>query len=219
MNDNNYTNSKNRNRASNTTGIKTIEVKDFTRPGEKDSAHGIRCAIKQAIRTGAGRVVFEPGRYLLDSTEFFKTEGMTHDKGSPANRNGKDVHIGVAGSEELCLFGTIDAEGNPATILAGKSDRAIHSFLPAVLWCENNSNLTVENIGFTREPVFASAGEVINVTENEISVKLLDGILDAEGQDAYCMNRFDRIGNLTGESVTYGGGPVHGGKEEEASTP
>ena len=185
---------------------KTIELKDFTRPGTKDSAHGIRCAIKEAIRIGAERVTFEPGTYLLGSTEFFQTEGMTHDHGSGTNRNGKDVHIPVSGSNNLCLCGAIDAEGNPATILAGKNDRAIHGFLPAILWCENNSNLTLKNIGFTREPVFASAGEVIHIAEDVVSIKLLDGIPDPEGQDAYCMNRFDRNGNLTGESVTYGGG-------------
>ncbi len=185
---------------------KAIEVKDFTKPGGKDSSRGIRLAIQEAIRTGAERVVFEPGKYVLDSTVFFKTEGMTHDKGSPANRKGKDVHIGITGSNGLCLCGKKDAAGGPATILAGKNDCTVHTFLPAIIWCENNRNLTIENIGFTREPVFASAGEVMHVSENEISVKLFDGIPEAEGQDAYCMNRFDRNGNLIGESVTYGGG-------------
>lgn len=103
MNENNFTNNKNQ--AENAAGEKSIAVKDFTRPGAKDSAHGIRGAIREAIRTGAGRVVFESGRYLLDTTAFFKTEGMTHDKGSPANRIGKDVHIDVSGSGQLCLSG------------------------------------------------------------------------------------------------------------------
>ena len=59
-----------------------IEVKDFTRPVEKNSTHGIRCAIEEAIRTATGRVLFEPGKYVSDSTVFFKTEGMTHDNAS-----------------------------------------------------------------------------------------------------------------------------------------
>ncbi len=183
-----------------------IYVKAFTRPGEADSARGIRLAIQEAIRTGSARLVFEPGRYVLDSSVFFKTAGMLHDHGSGANRNGKDVHIGVAGSTDLRLCGAVDAKGQPATLLVGKNDRTVHGLLPAILWCENNRNLTLENIGFTREPAFASAAEVVHVHDDAVSVKLLDGIPEAEGQEAYCMNRFDRGGNLTGESVTYGGG-------------
>lgn len=61
----------------------------------------------------------------------------------------------------LTLQGAVGEDGEPATVLVGYNDEAIHGYLPSILWCENNENLSLLNLAFTREREFASAGVVI----------------------------------------------------------
>jgi hypothetical protein len=185
---------------------KTIYVKDFTRPSERDNAEGIRQAIRTALEVEAERIVFEPGRYLLASIETVQTEGMVHDAGS-GNQESKECHIPISGSKRLTLQGAAGEDGDPATVLVGYNDGNNHSYLPAILWCENCDNLTLRNLAFTREPAFASAGIITDLTETSITVEVFEGNPCHDGMGTYCMNRLDPVtGALIGESVTYGGG-------------
>lgn len=185
---------------------KCIYVKDFTRPSEEDSAAGIREAIHTAIAAGAERVVFEPGRYKLMSVKLLQTEGMVHDAGS-GNQQAKECHMTINDSRGLILQGAVGEDGEPSTVLVGYNDGTIHGYLPSILWCENNENLSLRNLAFTREPAFASAGVVTARTETSITVEVFDGNPCYEGMGTYCMNRLDPVtGALIGESVTYGGG-------------
>lgn len=185
---------------------KSIYVKDFTRPSEEDSAAGIREAISKAIEVGAERVVFEPGRYRLVSVKLLQTEGMVHDAGS-GNQQSKECHLPINDARGLTLQGAVGEDGEPATVLVGFNDEAIHGYLPSILWCENNENLSLLNLAFTREPAYASAGEIIARTDTSITVKVFDGNPCHEGMGTYCMNRLDPVTRaLIEESVTYGGG-------------
>ncbi|MCM3746320.1 right-handed parallel beta-helix repeat-containing protein [Paenibacillus pasadenensis] len=180
-----------------------VYVKDFD---GSDDAERIRAAIRRAIETGAERVVFEPRRYLLQSTVTIETEGFAHDAGSP-DVGVKDCHLTVVRANKLTLEGAVDERGEPATTLVGFNDGEIHGYLPSILWCEDNESLTLRNLAFTREPEFASAGVVVRKDDSTIVVKVFEGNPCFDTMGAYCMNRFDPLtGSLIGESVTYGGG-------------
>ncbi|MDF2724439.1 MAG: hypothetical protein K0Q59_4114 [Paenibacillus sp.] len=184
----------------------TIYIRDYIQTSDVDSAVGLRKAIQTAIQTGAKRIVFEPGRYMLNSIERINTEGMVHDADSD-NELFKDCHLTVSGSAGLTLEGAVDEDGKPATVLVGCNDGVVHGYLPAILWCEDNERLTVRNIAFTREPAFASAGVVTALTESSVTVEVFEGNPCYEGMGTYCMNRLDPVtGALIGESVTYGRG-------------
>lgn len=181
----------------------TVRVKDF--PGRDDAA-SIRAAINQAIATGVGVVEFEPRRYTLKSSVIIRTGGFAHDEASP-DETAKECHIPIAGAHRLTLKGAADERGEPATILAGYNDLKLHSYLPAILWCEDCPELQVENLAFTREMEYASAGVVVDKDESRIVVDVFPGNPCYDGMGAYCMNRFNpQTGDLTGESVTYGNG-------------
>ncbi|NOU87480.1 hypothetical protein GC102_17055 [Paenibacillus sp. LMG 31460] len=140
------------------------------------------------------------------SVKLLETEGMVHDEGS-GNQQSKECHLPINASSGLTLQGAVGEDGEPATVLVGYNDEAIHSYLPSILWCEDNENLSLLNLAFTREPEFASAGVVIARTDTSITVKVFDGNPCYERMGTYCMNRLDSItGALIGESVTYGGG-------------
>jgi len=183
-----------------------IEVRDFTRPGDTDSAEGIRRAIMTAQKTGATEIIFEQGRYFLRSTVTHATEGMCHDAGSPHTIE-KECHIVIDGVADLCLSGAVDAQGHPATVLAGWNDQTNHRYLPAILWCEHCPGLSINNLAFTRDPAFGSCGRIVEVTEDSIAVEVYPDCPAWDGMGAYCANRFSPDGStLVGESLTYGNG-------------
>jgi hypothetical protein len=185
---------------------KIVYIKDFTTPSSPDSAEGIRAAIEKAIETTADAVVFEAGRYMLNSYISVKTDGIVHDAGSNCEAL-KDCHIFIKGAKRLSLIGEEAENGEPATVLVGYNDCINHSYLPAILWCEDCQGLALKNLAFTRAPEFASAGVVTEKTKDSITVKVFDGNPCYDGMGTYCMNRFNpENGALTGESVTYGGG-------------
>ncbi|SDT38142.1 Right handed beta helix region [Paenibacillaceae bacterium GAS479] len=181
----------------------SIYVRDFK---QGDDAERIRAAIQRALATGAERVVFEAGRYLLQSTVTIQTEGFAHDAGSP-DEGFKASHLVILRANKLTLQGAVDEFGEPATILVGYNDGQIHDYLPSILWCEDCTDLALRDIAFTREPEFASAGVVVHKDASRIVVEVFEGNPCSETMGAYCMNRFDPLtGSLVGESVTYGDG-------------
>jgi hypothetical protein len=184
-----------------------IEVDAFTRPGDPDSAPGIRAAVARALATGAGVLRFAAGRYLLRSADEHDAPGIIHDVDSLDQAPRKACHIHLRGAQGLVIEGARDAQGDPATVLAGHNDRANHGLLPAILWCEDSPGLTVRDLAFTRDPVYASAGLVIERSSATVVVEVLDGEPCWDGMGAYCMNRCDpATGALRGASVTFGRG-------------
>lgn len=185
-----------------------VEVQRFTRPGDPDSAVGIRLAIEKARETQAKVLRFEAGKYFLKSSVAFKTQGIVHDAGSKGVEPVKDCHLVIRSFlEGLTLQGEVNEAGEPATVFAGMNDLKNHGFLPAILWCEDNRFLKLQNIAFTRDPHFASAGRVIEKTDASVVVEVFEGEACRDDMGAYCMNRLDQgTGALTTESLSYGNG-------------
>ncbi len=181
-----------------------VFVKDFTSPGDADSAAGIREAIKYALKNEIHTIIFEAGKYTLKSFTRIDTEGMRHDIGCVDRELYKDCHIAVLNAENLSLIGQADEKGECKTILAGDNPGYGNVFLPAVLWCENCSHLSVKNIGFTRDPEFTSAGEVIKIDGSSVWIDVFEGNPCYDGMEVFCANRFTSERELLGESVTYG---------------
>lgn len=187
--------------------ISRVAVDDFTRPGDADSAPGIRAAIAHALRCGASEVRFAVGRYRLQSATEHYAPGAVHDAANLGDAPYKACHLHVQGARGLRLSGAVDADGHPATVLVGENDGLNHGLLPAILWCEDCPGLTVRDLAFTREPTYASAGVVVEHSADGITVEVFPGEPCWDGMGTYCMNRCDpRTGALRGASVTFGGG-------------
>lgn len=185
---------------------KSVFVRDFVVPSAEDCAEGIRAAIKKAIEIKADEVIFDSGRYMLKSFITVQTDGIVHDAGSNCEAL-KDCHIYIKGTRKLLLKGMAGEDGQPTTILVGLNDCVKHSYLPSILWCEDNEELTVSNLAFTRFPEFASAGVVTNKTDTSITVEVFDTNPCYDAMGTYCMNKINPVtGALSGESITYGGG-------------
>lgn len=184
-----------------------IDISDYTRPGDVDSSKGIRLALMEAKRTGVQRLQFEAGRYLLKSSITHPTGGIIHDANSQDTGRSVECHILIKDMPSLTLCGAVDDKERPSTTLMGWNHQANHDFLPAILWCEGSSGLTLQNLAFTREPAFASAGLVVEKTDNGLVVEVLPDCPSWDGMGAYCVNRFTDDGSrLLGESITYGQG-------------
>ncbi|MBC2595575.1 hypothetical protein H5P28_15010 [Ruficoccus amylovorans] len=187
--------------------LKALEIKHYTRPGDPDSAEGIRQALDDARQQGIRHLLFESGCYRLRSSIVHPTQGMVHDAGSSPDIAEKQCHILIDGIEGLTLQGAVTDDGQPATILAGWNDGQEHGLLPAVLWCEAAPRLTLKNLGFTREPAFTSAGEIIKTDATGFTVRVFEDCPEWAGMGVYCANRFSSDGQtLLGESITYGNG-------------
>ncbi|WP_269537146.1 hypothetical protein [Cerasicoccus fimbriatus] len=184
-----------------------IDISHYTRPGDVDSAPGIRQAVREAKETGITRIHFEAGRYILKSSIAHATGGIIHDAGSRDIEQKKDCHILLDDLPSFTLHGAVDQTGKPATTLVGWNDLKNDDFLPAILWCEHCPELRLQNLAFTREPAFTSAGLVTQKTNDAIIVEVLPGCPSWDNMGAYCVNRFtDNGAKLTGESITYGQG-------------
>lgn len=184
-----------------------INISDYTRPGDADSAQGIRLAIEKAKRTGINRIHFEAGRYYLKSCIAHSTGGIIHDADSRGIDACINCHILVNETSSLILSGAVDDAGRPSTVLVGWNDQINNDFLPAILWCERSPGLSFHNLAFTREPTFASAGLVVEKTSDSLFVEVLSDCPAWDGMGAYCVNRFTDDGDrLIGESITYGQG-------------
>ena len=185
---------------------KVIYVEDHIDAKGSDDAAGIRAAIHKAIEVNAEIVVFEPREYILRTSQTIQTEGFAHDAGS-SDETWKECHIPIRGAKRLTLQGSVDENGEPATVLVGFNDLQVNPYLPAILWCEDCDHLQVRNLAFTREPEFASAGIVVSNDGNQISVEVFQGNPCYDNMGTYCMNRLHPdTGALIGESVTYGAG-------------
>ncbi|MBC2602166.1 right-handed parallel beta-helix repeat-containing protein [Puniceicoccus vermicola] len=185
----------------------TVFIRDFTHPGDSDSAAGIRKAIQEAIRIGARRIQFEKGHYRLISHVEHETEGIVHDAGSRGTPPRKECHLLLQRIPNLTLSGIADAQGTPLTTLVGWNEEKNHPLLPAILWSEHCTNLRIENLAFTRAPTFTSAGEVIEGDDTGVTVRPFTGCPIWDGMGAYCANQFSPDGEtLLGESISYGNG-------------
>ncbi len=184
---------------------RVLFVDDFINSGT-NAVQAINKAIAHALETDNSVVSFGPGVYHLQDFVTIHTHSIAHDDGC-GDLDQKDCHIYLKGAKGLTLRGSVHPDGTPATILAGFNHQQPQTLLPSILWAEDCTGLTVENIGFARHPETSGAGVVTSVEDGKVTVKTFPGIYCPHGMGAYCMNRFDLKQNrLVGASITYGFG-------------
>ncbi|MBQ7039810.1 MAG: right-handed parallel beta-helix repeat-containing protein [Clostridia bacterium] len=183
----------------------TIYIKDYVSLPCEDATYGIAKAISDAKKHNAKRLEFEAGIYPLKSFSEFETDQTAHDAGAELKRT-KDVCILLNGLENITVCGKTDENGAPATVFEGYNHLKLHELLPSILWVDGGKNITIENFKFRRNPEFASAGEVIAVENNKVTIKIFEGNPCYDGMGTHCMNKFTPDGDLDGESLSYGPG-------------
>lgn len=167
-----------------------------------DQAAALRAAIAYAAAHGKARVLLEAGRYSLHS--FVVDDDEKH----PGWRM---RHLWLYGAQGLTLEGATDANGRPATVLAGCHAGENEQYLPAILWADRCAGLQLRNLAFTRDPAYSSAGIVVEKNEDYVVVDVFEGNPYKDGMACFCANRFDlQAKALLGESVTYGQGAEAG---------
>ena len=185
----------------------SVFVGDFVSTNSVDAVSGIRAAVKRAMAIGARKIVFEPGTYCLHTSSCL---GKTSKEDPIIGRKGweeRQCHLLIERFSGLTLQGAVDASGNPATELVGFNDGINNGLLPSILWIEDCQQLTLENLTFTRNPEYASAGEVVAVEGDTVQVEVFEGNPCYDGMGTYCLNRIDPCsGALLGNSVTFGEG-------------
>jgi hypothetical protein len=148
----------------------TVYVRDFGAvpdDGVQDT-QAIVNAIAHIKATGKHCLVFEAGRYDLDESGF------------------KLIDI-----DDLTLQGAVDAQGKPATRLVRNNDfLANNSSIPYMLETRNCNRLTLRNLLLDNDPQYATAGEVVSVTGDTVTVRVFESLPRVDG-GAYCMNAWD----------------------------
>lgn len=182
-----------------------IMVDDFVKD-RKDAAKGIQAAIIYAQEHQINEIIFEKGIYYLRDYEEIETNSIAHDDGCGDIKD-KDCHLILQDLEKITLKGFLAEDKSPGTILAGYNSRIQQTLLPSIIWATSCNNLTLKNIGFTREPETASAGIVRNVKNDTIEVEVFEGLPCYDNMSVYCMNRFNlEKKELLGASLTFGFG-------------
>ncbi|GLC82257.1 right-handed parallel beta-helix repeat-containing protein [Lacrimispora brassicae] len=185
--------------------IGCVMADDFIKD-KQYAAGGLRAAVNYAVETGCQYVKLGSGTYILDDYETIDTPSIAHDDGCGDIRS-KDCFLYLSGAAGLTIGGTCGADGEPATVLAGRHGTEAQILMPAVLWAEDCRDLKLEHIAVTRIPETASAGVVTGVSGDEVEIRTFEGFPCEDGMAAYCMNRFDiKERRLMGESLTFGFG-------------
>ncbi|MDY0290583.1 MAG: right-handed parallel beta-helix repeat-containing protein [Sphaerochaeta sp.] len=167
-----------------------IFVDDFVTE-RSDAAVGIRQAVRYALSLPEPSVLmFSAGSYSCVSSLTHPNSSIAHDDGCGKVEE-KECHILVSGGNHLTLRGSTNADGTPSTLLVGLNNGEVQTLMPSLIWTEGCSDLTLENLAFTRKPETSFAAEVHAIHGNEI---VLD--VDGTGQlpshlPLYCMNVLD----------------------------
>lgn len=184
---------------------KIVYVRDFIALPCDDCTDGIAKAILAAKKKKAYVIQFESGIYALKSYIEYETDQTAHDAGAEHKKT-KDVHILAKDLKNLIFSGAVDKDGNPTTVLEGFNNLQKHTLLPSILWVDGGDNITVQNFKFRRNPEFASAGQVVNIKEDIITLNVFENNPCYDNMPTFCMNRFSADGDLKGESLSYGDG-------------
>lgn len=172
-----------------------ISVRDFGAiPGDgKDDSKAIQAAIESAKSKGASKVVFEAGIY-----EF---KGLA---GWERNERKRLSYMQIKELTDLELSGTVDALGKPLTKFVKDND--LKECQPMIMSIENSSNIKVRNIAVDMSPYYYSAGKILKINGDEITIEVLPGHPRIDGQKAYIMGLYDlkakkaKVVRLTWES-------------------
>ena len=158
-----------------------VNVADFGAiPGDgKDDSKPVQAAIDHAVANGLNLVIFKAGTY-----EFKGLPGWS--KGGRRNRT---PYVSLEEVSDLELAGAVDEEGNPATLWLKDND--LKEGQPTILSVQDGAGFTLRNIAVDMAPYYYSAGKVLSVEGNEVTIEVLPGHPVVDGQKAYIMGLYD----------------------------
>lgn len=134
-----------------------------------DDTQAINQAIAHLKATGKRHLVFDAGRYDLS-----------------------EVGLKLIDLDDLIVEGQVDAQGKPATQLVRNNDfYAKNAKIGYLLETRNCNRLALRNLLFDNDPQYTTAGQVVSVTDDAVTVKIFDGLPRIDGVGAYCMNAWD----------------------------
>jgi len=158
-----------------------IRVSDFGAvPGDgQDDSKAIQATIDHAVANGRSRVLFEAGTY-----EF---------KGIPGWGNSEQTertpYLSMKDVSDLELTGAVDKDGNPTTLWLKEND--LKEGQPMILSVQGGTGFTLRNIAVDMSPYYYSAGKVLSVEGNQVTIEVLPGHPAIDGQKAYILGLYD----------------------------
>jgi hypothetical protein len=157
-----------------------ISVKDFGAiPGDgKDDSKAIQAAIESAKSKGIAKVTFEAGVY-----EF---KGLPGWERSDRKRS---CYITIKDLSNLELSGKVDAKGLPVTMFIKEND--LKECQPTILSIENSTNISIKNIAVDMAPYYYSAGKIIEIKGDDVTIEVFAGHPRIDGQKAFIMGLYD----------------------------
>jgi hypothetical protein len=144
-----------------------------------DDTEGITAAIEYASEKGIKTVIFDEGTY-----DFNNLPGRDASEGKRAW-----YYINLTDINGMELLGAVDVEGKPATKWIINND--LKELQPGILKIESGSDVSMKNFTVDMVPFYNSAGEVVNIDADEVTVKILDGHPYHDGQPAFVMGTYD----------------------------
>jgi len=172
-----------------------VSIKDFGAiPGDgKDDSKAIQAAIESAKSKGIAKVTFEAGVY-----EFKGLPGWER-----AERK-RSCYMTLKDLSNLELSGAVDSKGNPTTKFIKDND--LKESQPMIMSVENSANLKMRNIAVDMSPYYYSAGKILKINGEEVTIEVFQGHPRIEGQKAFIMGLYDlkakkaKVVRLTWES-------------------
>jgi len=172
-----------------------ISVRDFGAiPDDgKDDSKAILAAIEQAKSDGIGKVSFETGTY-----EFKSLPGWER------TERKRSCYMTLKDFSNLELSGAVDSKGNAVTKFIKDND--LKECQPMIMSIENSANVKVRNIAVDMSPYYYSAGKVIGINGDDVTIEVFAGHPRIEGQKAFIMGLYDlqakkaKVVRLTWES-------------------
>jgi hypothetical protein len=157
-----------------------IFVRDFGAvPGDgKDDSKAIQAAIEHAIAKGIRKVRFEAGVY-----EFKGLPGWER------TERKRSCYISLKDLSGLELSGAVDTKGGPATRWVKDND--LKECQPGILSIDHGANITARNISVDMSPYYYSAGKVVALKGDDVTIEVLPGHPRIDGQKAYIMGLYD----------------------------
>jgi hypothetical protein len=158
-----------------------IHVKKFgALPGDgMDDSKAILAAIEYAKSNSMHKVRFDAGIYDFKGLAGWET----------SERGKRSCYISLQDINELEITGAVDAQGKAATFWIKDND--LKEGQPMILSVDHGSHVTMRNIVIDLAPYYYSAGRVISVLENKVTVEVLPGHPYIDGQKAYIMGLYD----------------------------
>ncbi|MHB9031877.1 MAG: right-handed parallel beta-helix repeat-containing protein [Anaerolineae bacterium] len=157
-----------------------VQVSDFGALADtpENAAPGIMAAVAHAHQRGIRRVQFAPGTYRFD--------GLSGWEGR--NREGS-CYMALENLRDIELAGAVDAAGQPATRWVVAND--LQEGQPTIMSIERSRNVTVRNLVVDMDPWYYSAGRVTAIAGDDVTIELLPGHPQIDGQPMFNMGTYD----------------------------